>query len=396
MAYADKTIRFVVGASAAVAANTTLAVGTNFAQDARPPSGYSAGEWGVALFRPYSGGAFVPGWGTHGAFAMFGHGGHSDDGTVDGVLFDFADYTWKCLLNTNGAPHNHRAAWTPGETDGPPYYAISGTGGSVPPPYHTYRIPLGVGSDLVVPMLSYPLNPVTAAIGAWRCRLNYATQDCTWSRLTTDDVQSYYGLGGGDEEWTQAHYDPLRGRVWFPSRRFSETNTMPSFRPGTDSTWTTSSYSTITTAAQQNGSTRGNLILDTTRDCFWCLGANGTLYRMNLANPPAALTWTAQSSSGLATVITADGRQATRWHEYPVTDGGDGCFYTHTTPGVSRLAKFDPTTGAFSFETIDNGPTLPSWATAYPGHYSRFFYVPARKCFAWIPDFNLQVYLLRP
>lgn len=380
-----------------VAANTTMLVGTNDCEDARP-SGYSAGEWGSALFRPYCGGVFVPGWGTHGAFVLAGHGGHTDTGTVDVGLFDFADYTWKCLLNTNGAPHDHVGYWTAAETDGSPYYAVADTDGQCPPPHHSYRIDVGVGSAVISPLraaiLSLPLFPD----GIWQCALNYSTQDCTWSRISDDYVEDYYGLGGGDEGWQQAHYDAVRGRVWFPCRRFGETNVLPSFRPGVDSGWSTQTYSGMATAAQQTSTMRGNLVLDTTRDCFWCFGANGQLYRMDLDDPPASLTWTTQTSTNLSTVYLNDDDSfdRTRWHEYPEADGGDGCFYTYTAGGTSVLKKFDPETRVFSFKTIDNGPTMKDWESAQAGPYTRFFYVPSRKCFAWIPDPSSQVFLLRP
>jgi hypothetical protein len=130
MATADKTIRFVVSSSAAaIPPNTVQLVGTGSEQTAGArPSGFSAAQWTSTVFYQYSGGCFVPGWGTHGCWAGVGHGGHAagTNNNVDACIFDFADYSFKWLPNTNGVTHAP-TMWTEAQTDGAPLYALSGT-----------------------------------------------------------------------------------------------------------------------------------------------------------------------------------------------------------------------------------------------------------------------------
>ena len=222
---------------------------------------------------------------------------------------------------------------------------------------------------------------------------------CTWSRETTNNANSQYVMPY-DQEWITSFYDPLRARIWQFSGTFAQATSVATYRPGIDTAWSASNYSGLSgLAMQENAGLHGDLVYDSVRDCIWLLGADGQLYRMNLANPPAAMTWTAQSSTGLVSVGTTgtgSSRTKTRWHLYPSADGGDDCLYTHAYAGQSVLKKFDPVTRTFSLVTIANGPTMPSWDTSNPGHYSRFFYVPYRKCFAWIPGGASSVYLVRP
>lgn len=399
MATARKTFRFVVNPTAGVAANTTLAVGTNVMQAARP-SGFSAGGWGSTMFNQYSGGAFVPGWGAAGCFAMAGHGGHNanSNNSADASIFDFNDDTWKYLPNTNGVTHSPYT-FNEGDLDGTSNEALAGSGGACPPPSHTYRLHTGVGSALILPQIQYGLQSGNGGARAWQCALNHGSNTCTWSRLTSNNARDIRGQASG-ADYLHSLYDPLRGRIWFFSPLFAQENVVATFRPGIDSAFVGASYSGLSgTSMQQNGSIRGDMVLDTVRDCIWLFGANGQLYRMNLADPPTALTWVTQTSTGLATNgIAGTGASAykLRWHLYPTADGGDGCFYTHAHAGQSILKKFDPASRVFSLVTIANGPTLPTWDTSNPGHYSRFFYVPYRRCFAWIPGSNASVYLVRP
>lgn len=400
MAYADKTIRFVVSSGvAAVAPNTVLAVGTNQMQDARP-AGFGAGQWAATMFFQYTGGDFVPGFGAGGCFAMAGHGGHSagDYQSVDASVFDFADYTWKYLPNTNGITHNPYQ-FTEADVDGSGDQALIGSSGACPPPSHTYRLHTGIGSSLYLPRIVYGLQSGNGGARAWRCALNYGAMTCTWSRETTNNANSQYVMPY-DQEWITSFYDPLRARIWQFSGTFAQATSVATYRPGIDTAWSASNYSGLSgLAMQENAGLHGDLVYDSVRDCIWLLGADGQLYRMNLANPPAAMTWTAQSSTGLVSVGTTgtgSSRTKTRWHLYPSADGGDDCLYTHAHAGQSVLKKFDPVTRTFSLVTITNGPTMPSWDTGNPGHYSRFFYVPHRKCFAWIPGGASSVYLVRP
>jgi hypothetical protein len=107
-----------------------------------------------------------------------------------------------------------------------------------------------------------------------------------------------------------------------------------------------------------------------------------------------------------------------RWDEYPVDDGGDGCFYTLTGAGPAYAsgivpqaesqellklippASGNPMTGTWTFATTPiRGGITAQWmvdAGAGANHGSRFFYVPAIRCFAWIPNGSGPVELIKP
>jgi hypothetical protein len=107
-----------------------------------------------------------------------------------------------------------------------------------------------------------------------------------------------------------------------------------------------------------------------------------------------------------------------RWEEYPVADGGDGCFYTLTGAGPAYTgggaplatnqellklvppASGDPMKGTWTFTStpirggITAQYTVDTGAGAF--HDSRFFYVPALRCFGWIPNGSGPVELIKP
>ena len=107
-----------------------------------------------------------------------------------------------------------------------------------------------------------------------------------------------------------------------------------------------------------------------------------------------------------------------RWEEYPVADGGDGCFYTLTGAGppyeggtvplasAQELVKLtppsagDPLRGTWKFSTVPIRGGITAQYVVDPSagahHFSRFFYVPALRCFAWIPNGSGPVELIKP
>lgn len=403
MATARKTFRFVVSSNtAAIPANTVQLIGTGTEQTASArPSGWSAGQWTAAVFYQYSGGCFVPGWGAKGCWAGVGHGGHAAgvNNNVDACIFDFNDDAWKWLPNTNGITHSP-TMWSEGSTDGSPYYALSGSSGQVPPPHHAYRIDVGVGSDVISAWRQYGLESGAAGGGTWRCRLNYADQTCTWSRIATTNAGSAWGsYTNGDQEWAMSHHDSVRNLIWAHAPCLVQSQSIGAISPS-GSSWTSSAMTGLpSTAAQQSGSDRGMPIMDSSRSRIWYVGANNVLYYLPLGTPGTPVPWQiASGATGISTARsgTSGASSRTRWHEYPVADGGDGRFYTHAHAGQRILKWFDPDSLEFGLTTITQGDAMPSWNTSYPGHYANFFYVPALRCFAFVPGNNQRVALLRP
>jgi len=390
-----------VQAPAAIPPNTVQLIGVGGEQSARP-AGFSAGQWTAAVFYQYCGGVFVPDWGAKGCWAGVGHGGHAagSNNVVDACIFDFNDDTWKWLPNTNGITNNP-TTWTEAQTDGSPYYALTGSSGQVPPPSHTYRIDVGVGTDLIAPWRQYGLESGGAGGGTWRCRLNYGNQNCTWSRISDASARNAWGTyANSDQEWAMGHHDSVRQIVWAPAPTLVQSQSVGAFNPAT-SIWTPSTMTGLPgTSAQQSGSDRGMPIMDSARSRIWYVGANNVLYYLPLANPGDSIPWQiASGATGIATFArtgTSGADDSTRWHEYPVSDGGDGCFYTHSHAGQRILKRFNPETLVFDTVTITQGDAMPSWNTSNPGHYSNFIYVPGKRCFAFVPGNNQRVALVRP
>ena len=107
-----------------------------------------------------------------------------------------------------------------------------------------------------------------------------------------------------------------------------------------------------------------------------------------------------------------------RWELYPAAYGGDGCFYTLTgscpaySSGGAPLASSqdllklappasgNPLTGTWTFSTVAIRGGITAQYVVDPSagafHDSRFFYVPAIRCFAWIPNGSGAVELIKP
>lgn len=380
---------------AGVERNSVRLVGTNTEGSVRPAA-ISASQWQYSLFASWSGGTFVPGWGTHGAYVCAGTGGHGAPENFDAVLFDFADFTWKYLPNTNGVAANP-SPLSPGETTGSPYWEVPGT--QVPAPAHVYQHQIGVGSSVYWVTNTFATTAAAGGSYLHRCRLN-ADLTCTWSRVATNAFNATFpGFGTyGGGNYAATFHDAARNRLWFLNVMTHWVTTIPWITlDGTN--WT----GTPIANATQDTSGAGILIHDPEQDCIFAGVPRGQLYRLNLAGSTLN-GWAPVSSSGLTTSgLTGSGEQdAVRWVKYPVSDGGDGCFYSYRDNGSRMIKRFDPIARAFSDVSVANGPGIPRINPAsaiYPNqaqHFTRFCYVPALKCFAWIPGNGQQVALLRP
>lgn len=114
-----------------------------------------------------------------------------------------------------------------------------------------------------------------------------------------------------------------------------------------------------------------------------------------------------------------------RCHKYPAAEGGDDRWYTFWGRGLrnndqdgaskekaedQKLYRLeipaDPVTGTWTWSTVT--PTAEDgtggltaaveadWENGGGIHYTRFFYVPALRCFAWIPRHDSNVELIKP
>jgi hypothetical protein len=255
-------------ASAAVPPNTVALVGTNDEADIKP-SQFSATDWQYSLFASWSGGCFVPGWGSHGAYIACGTGGHAVPENPDGALFDFADYTWKRITNTNGlAPRV--AGYSTGETNGSPWYEVNGVS-QVPAPAHTYKHYIGVGDTVFRTCGGFILN---SAIHSSRCHkfdLNGPALTGTWSRGATNDTYTAFPgfatFGGID--YSEAFHDVGRNRIWLFPTMTHWVDSIPYLNLAT-STWSGASVPNLTGEAPLAG-----LLYDTAGDRVFKFTSSG-------------------------------------------------------------------------------------------------------------------------
>jgi len=381
----------------AIPSGITL-VGTNTEQSVRPAafSGGSGGTWQYTLFDAFGSGCFVPGWSTHGCLAICGTGGHLAPENVDCCIFDFADYTWKYLPNTNGvAPHP--APYVVGDTTGSPYWMI--TGSTVPCPGHIYSMQVGVDSSVYWIKTYYQTATLAGETDyTFRCALNYdigGNHTCTWTRFssntTVDVVPTFGSEASGNEAYTRPIYDSLRNRIWGMTVKTHAVFGVPYLDlDGGNTAWVGTTLSTSVGGADSVGTIIG---YDPVRDRIWLVNFSGQLVYVQLGDTSVTGYTTASSTnSSLALAFSPN----SRWCFYPASDGGDDCFYKMAANGGNQLVRFDPATRAFSTVTISTG-TMPSYpAASGDGVYGRFCYVPARLSLAWVAGNSQQVAIVRP
>lgn len=376
--------------SAAVPANTIALVGTND-EGTLAPSGWGSANFYGTLWNGYSGGAYVPGYGTKGAYVAASAGGH-DLGYewIDALIFDFTDYTWKIRNDSNGASIPATTGITASDTNGSPWDELL-SGSLVPASAHRYKHMVGIGDSIynVMSIFSH-FDGNGSSNRTHKCQIGSST--CTWSRFSTNDYNtsftSFATFGGID--YAGGIYDAGRNRIWFIPAMNDFVTTIPWLDLSTGSwsgTAITSATPTLPTSAH---------IYDPDLDCVFLLAQSLTkVYRLDLQAVSGSLPgWTEVTQSGVDTVPK---NLFNRWAKYPVSDGGDGCFYCrYNEDTVRKLCKFDPSTRTFSEITIANGPDFPTHPGTWTPHYSRFIYVPALKCFAWIAGNGQQIALVRP
>lgn len=111
-------------------------------QSARP-SQITSINWTYSLFASFGVGVYNPHYSARGAYVLAGTGGHSHPATFGAVAFNFDTYQWEYLPCANG-PIDRNSAVLASETNGPPWYEVSGYT-EIPAPPHPYR------TQLVIP-----------------------------------------------------------------------------------------------------------------------------------------------------------------------------------------------------------------------------------------------------
>jgi hypothetical protein len=391
-------------------AGTKLAIptsGRNVANDVKPAP-HTNGSWQYALFQSYGGGSFAADYSPGGAYVLAGMGGHGAPPCFGAAIFDFTTGRWSYLPNANGFNEARTSdVDRRSETNGWPYLELSAVrAGQMPSPSHHYTL-----------QVSPPKSVVGGARGAVIVTLGAAKTEEGWDSPQSHKLDLATGL------WTRASgnlltevsartpytdgsaaYDPTTKRIYvtlhFP------TDDRLACLDLKDATWKSAGRYPLPAT---NGVARTIWIDDRRRILLYLLD-NNQLWGLDLNNVEA----------GPRRLNTAGSVPNTsrRWEEYPAADGGDGCFYSFTGAGpaytgssaplatAQELLKLAPPTagnplaGTWTFSTVAiRGGITAQYVTdpsAGAFHDSRFFYVPALRCFAWIPNGSGAVELIKP
>jgi hypothetical protein len=392
----------VTSAASVPSSGQVVLTGTN-TQASLMPSGFFQAQWIEVLNGDFGAGVFVPGYGAKGAYVVNGVSGDASPLVFDAVIFDFDSRTWTLQANAHGIP-NSPVKGPVSATSGSPYYEMTGYT-QVPHPHQPYRIPVGVGSRVIRPvgscMTSTPLGTL------WSHQYDTATR--LYSRLSTN------AMTPNESNWmieACCLYDATANRIWFIDNELAYINRLP-YLDLNDNTWKSSASFTAPSGGPINPNWPHAILHDDgTRRCILVFKTplyGGTSYPtyasvLDLNNIAAGftsvtLTGPLAQFNGVAYGITGSFTQAqtSRWAQYPsdnchyAYDGNSGLI-TKLTPPASGI------TGTWTASTI----TPP---TAFPAiqrgsgtccHYTRFFYVPALDCFAWVAGGTAQVALWKP
>lgn len=374
------------------AAGQAVALGKHTAQEIRPAQ-FDAASWQYSLFDAYGGGVFVSSYSQAGAYVIAGTGGHGAPEHSGGVAFDFTTGTWQLLPDASGTPARSQV-YGKDETNGAPEYeiALSPTlPNAVPAPAHPYMNLMPLPTELG----GGPRGSVVYAIQSAQCaesvtstrahRFDLASR--TWSRYTSNHLND---LGGTSFSFdAPSVYDPGARRIWqLPNQIHARQNlgyidlteTRPKWRLSASWAWPPSWDAT--TSAWLDDTRR--LILMQTPVRLIALDLN----RLNAG--PRLLNFSGS--------LPPPGN---RWEYYPP----DGSFYNKSNTG-NVLWKLTPPAGnaltgtwVITQFTVAGAPLPDIQAAAQQSgarHFTRFFYVPALKAFAWIAGAASPVMLIRP
>lgn len=365
-----------------------VAIGTNTADDVRPP-GAGSTDWAYANFNSYGGGVFASGYSRIGAYVVASAGGHGAPGNTDALIFDFETAAWSRLANLDHTPFVSPDLGS-GDTSGNPWFEINGT--SVPAPSHLYNsvayIPPALGGGRrgsFVKMGNWATTYPSGAKGGGIHALDLDTG--AWSRL---------GAGPGDILPTDDYEnvsveDESDSRIYFFQQLIHRTNRIQ--------------YFDLT-----DGHLHDSPSMPYARD------HSGHSYHVVFVDPVRRLLIQHQEGWPLRCLEIND--LAAGWHDLSTTgtppdaanriiyDPGSGRFFTHTNDAGNVIHRLtppsgDPLTGAWDWDTVTvQGATLPPFTDTGSNdgrrHYSTFFYIPALGVFAWISGENNPVILLRP
>lgn len=358
-------------------AGEAVAIGGNDAMDLTPTEdSWSEYAWNYSLFGSYGGGAFVPGYSAHGAYALVGTGGHGHADNPGAAVFDFTTALWSRRDNANGVarltsdPHRFAEA----ATTGAPHYEI--TGSEVPAPPHPYAnlVALPGGTRGRVAYITRSAIVQEARNSASSHEFDLDTR--LWNRMETSGSVA-------SEPECDAVYDPDRNAVWLPTatpHNFTTVKYLDLNDLTIKSTAAMAGFPSSDLAGYYRCWMHEGLLM---RNC----GASGLWY---LDPDDAVPEWAECAVSGTLPHVT---NRPARY--------SDGKYYSFRGSSASyivdRLAPpVDPKAGTWVADTVTlTGDQLPAKSETTE-HYTRLFYVPAIDCLAWIAGGTNPVLIFKP
>jgi hypothetical protein len=381
--------------------------GRNVAVDVRP-SAHSAGSWQYALFQSYGGGSFSADYSAAGAYVLAGMGGHGAPPCFGAASFDFTTATWSYLPNANGFDENRTDDVSrTQETNGWPQLELTAvTTPGMPSPAHNYLLQISPPKAVIGGAKGAVVRTVGAAqtVEGWDSPQSHVLDLDTglWSRASENLLTSVFSPSPYTD--SAAAYDPKTHRIYHLLGDLADRDRVP-YLDLSDAQWkVTESFPSAT----GSGYVR-SLFVDDARRLLLIVRGAGELWAIDLqdiASGPTRLT-----------VQGAFPNSRFRWELYPASDGGDGSYYAFSGLGPAydspphplatdqALHKLTPPSSnplsdpwVYALHPISGGLTAQYVTDPDAGahHQSRFFYVPALRCFAWIPNGTGPVQLVKP
>lgn len=414
-----------------IAANPSR-FGSAGTQDGLPIQTY---QLGYAINGAYGSGTFVPGYRAKGCWMVAAASGDTAPRIIDAVLFDFNSLTWELQVNAHGIK-NHLSAdhcadaqyGTVTESWAEPWDGDLRAGGTkyeylnypgVPKPSQQYRGTVGVGDKYIITAGAYPS---AGGLGTQKESHVYDPNTRRYSQFSANGITSAIEPRFDWMKEAVALYDATANRIWLVSYEIWST-TKQLYLDLNDNTWKAATIPPGPYCGDTGNWHHALLHVDSTRRCILRFANdqanNNWVFVLDLTNIGAGWRPCTLSGSlanfGRRTYIQAFG---VRWAQYPTADGGDNCHYS--TDGYSGvITKITPPasgiTGTWTISNVTpasivngNGANYPlafpparaGGGTAEGGstlpHCTRFFYVPALTCFAWVAGGDQPVALWKP
>ncbi len=369
-------------------------IGTNSLQSIKHPA-VTAFNWWYSNVNSYGSGAFVKDYSTAGAYVTGPSGGHNHPAWTGGAIFDFLDATWKRLDPTQG-PGARDTDFSAGETNGAPYFELTGTQVPIPPhPYHcNSSLPKAFGGGAkgsVVTITRHAVTPGAVEGVTSSHRFDLATG--VWSRLTTAQFPASQMFTESSVVW-----DEFAQRYWLIPQAYHNFTNLSYLRLSDLTVQNTASFPFPPFPGGSGGGSYDVAMMDPRRRIIVLAQRNGNLIGFD---PNAeSLGWRVLTLSGSLPTNTNE-----RWAYVPFRDA----FYKIPGVGGSTLYKLTPPssspfTNAWTVSTISLSQAVSVYGDGpgSPGAYAALQYVPYIECLAWFSHGSAgtgavnQVALIRP